>query len=490
MRVRHDRGVPVQRHDRIDLQAVDLPPKRPAPGGAWDVAAVYGRVGIQVYEDENGQPVRELRPRREVMAPESIATLRGAVVTLQHPGDGTDPDDGLGEVTTTNARGLWHGHVLTADGDWPSADLLGGWMRLCTDEIMAATGQGTRQTSSGYTCLLVDPRDPEIADLVAELGPEPGVLHDGQRYDLVQTQIRFNHQAVVDIARAGPVARLRVDGKAMKRTIKIDGKSYQVAAFLADAAKSQALDAAAIAKAKADALEVGEIVIEGQTLTLPKATIDQILSLLGAGTGPSQPEPEPPMDAGPPKLPGQDPLAAPPRMDEADPKKPKADAELDAKVLASLGRVLPQALAPTQSKLADAVTKAARDRADLDRQAHAVLGDGFAYGDHDEHGVALAVLEATQHPKHAQAKVLADRARKGDAAASGSLRTLMEWALEHHRDSLDTSPDLVGAVFTVAQDGAQHDKKNDGKPQPQPWRKRRQELITAASSGKRPTATT
>lgn len=475
MRVRHDRGVPVQRYDRVRSDLAELPARRAAPGGAWDVAAVFARDGVQEYEDEQGRPVREARPRSEVA--KSAALMRGLVVTLQHPGDGTDDDQGAGEVTPQNARSLFHGHVLDATMDWPAPGQLGGWERLCTAEVQAAAEAGTREQSVGYSAVLLDPRDPEAAALVAELGPEPGVLHDGGRYDLIQTQITPNHLAVVDIARAGPVARLRLDGRPMKRTIKIDGKSYQVAAFLADSAKAQALDAAAIVKAKADALEVGEITIEGQVLTLPKTMIDQILTMLGGSAGPSMPEPEvPPMDAAPPV----DPMKAPPRMD-APPvdEKAKADAALDAKVLASLARVLPAA----QAKVADAVTRQVRDRSELDRKASVVLGDAFGYGKHDDHGVALAVLEHLKHPMLEQAKVHADAARKGDAFAAGSLRTLMDLALLAERDNRDPSPGMFDAVMGVARADAQ-----DPKPVVQPWRKRQAELLDSATSHKRPTA--
>jgi hypothetical protein len=427
----------------VRYDEVELPPRRTAPGGAWDVAAVFARDGVQEYEDEQGRPVREARPRSEVA--KSAALMRGLVVTLQHPGDGPDDDQGAREVTPANARDLFHGTVMDAAADWPAPGLVGGWARLCSAEIHQATEQGTRETSVGYTALLRDPQDPEIADLVAELGPEPGVMHDGTSYDLIQTQITPNHLAVVDLARAGHVARLRLDGKAMKRTIKINGKTHQIAAFLADSAKAQALDAAAIAKARADALEVGEITIEGQALTLPKATIDQILAMLGAGSsGPSQPEPMP-MD-GDPKPDPMVPPPAPPRMDEA---------KLDALVAASLARVLPQALAPQAARVADAVTQQVRDRAELDRRAAAVLGDAFSYRTHDEHGVAVAVLDAVKHPRLEQAKAHADAARKGDAFAAGQLRTLMDLALDAERDRRDGSADLMGAVFSIAHQDAQ-----------------------------------
>ena len=45
------------------------------------------------------------------------------------------------------------------------------------------------------------------------------------------------------------------------------------------------------------------------------------------------------------------------------------------------------------AKVADAVTRQVRDRSELDRKAAPVLGPAFGYAKHDDHGVALAVLE-------------------------------------------------------------------------------------------------
>lgn len=433
------------------------------------MAAVFARDGIQEYEDEQGRPLREARPRSEVA--KSAALMRGLVVTLQHPGDGTDDDHGAGEVTAENARSLWHGQVLEATPDWPSPGLVGGWMRLATAEIQRAAEQGTRENSVGYSTVLRDPQDPEIAHLVAELGPEPGVTHEGERYDLVQTQITPNHHAVVDLARAGHVARLRLDGQAMsntKITIKRrDGKTQtaQVPTWLLDAAAAKALPAD-----RKDAEGVLEVAIEGKpTMILPEEMVTTMLSAIGMGgagsSGPSQPEPEP-MDGG-----AMDPPPTPPRMDGDDPM-----AKMDALVAASLARVLPAALAPAQRQVADAVTRKVRDRSELDRKAAVVLGDAFPYGAHDEHGVAVAVLEALKHPRLEQAKAHADAARKGDLSATGSLRTLMEVALDDERSRRDSSGDLLGAVISVAI----QDAGSDGRPAPASWQQVNQDKMATA----------
>lgn len=461
----YDRAQRVQRRDRVTFQAVDLPPKRAAPGGAWDCAGVFARDGVQVYDGEDGRPVREARPRSEVM--KSAPAMRGLVVTLQHPGDGQDPDQGAGEVTPENARDLWHGHVMDADGDWPTPGLLGGWARTCSAALHGAMTSGTVECSVGYTAVLRDPRDPEVAHLVAELGPEPGLTHDGESYDLIQTEITPNHLAIVDQARAGAVARLRLDGqRTMATKIQIAGKTHEIAPFMVRAIKADSLDTVAQAKAKADALEVGEIVIEGQTLVLPKSTVDQILAMLGGGSGPSVPEPMPAGDEGGEEMPPP----PPPPMPAADggdmpPPPMRTDgltqAQIDAMVARSLQRLAPA----TTRKITDSVLATSRERANLERDASLVLGQRHDFAGQDDHEVAVQVLKADSSPRLARAEQLAAAARKGDAMAAGRLRQMMDDCLDARRDAQDSSRDLAGWMFDASASAARTDAADDETPE-------------------------
>ncbi len=456
---RHDRGPGrVQRLDRIQWR-VDAATKIVHPNGMVDVRGVATRTGVLLYEDETGAglpPARELRPPSEVFNAQSLATLVGAPMTIEHPGQGPDPDGGAGEVTAANVRQLGHGWVLSVEPDEASG-LVWVWVRLASEDILAAVSGGKVELSCGYTAVLVDPRDPAANDLWPLWGPEPGVSANGEAYDLAHTQVIYNHLALVDQARAGHVARLLLDSKAarMKTTIKIDGKTHEINAFMAKAIRADALDPA---KAKADALEVGPVSIDGVDLILPRSTIDQILAMLGGSGGPSAPPPA--MDAAPPVPPPIDPTK-PPMMDAA--QEPKMDAKtIQAWIADGIRAHLPQ----VQRQVADSVTTQARERAAVERAALPVLGQRFDYQAHDEHGIALAVLEADKSPRLDNAKALAERARKGDAAAGGRLAQLMEDALDRRRDALDTSGALGGALFQVAaqhQDSASDDETPERK---------------------------
>lgn len=470
---RHDRGLgqTVQRVDRCAWKP-DASRKVVHPNGMVDVPGVATRTGVLLYDDqdERGQPVtvREIRPASEVFDPASLATLVGVPVTIEHPGDGPDPDGGAGEVTTANVRQLAHGWVLRVEPD-ESTGLVWVWVRLASEDVLAAIQGGKVELSCGYEAVLVDPMDPAWADLIAAIGPEPGVAANGDRYDLVQTRIRYNHLAVVDAARAGPVARLHLDRKPMKTKITINGKTHEVAAFMAKAIRSDSLDSAAQAKAKADALEVGEITIEGQDLTLPKSTIDQILAMLGAGAsaGPSTPEPEP-MPAGdmgmdPTKMGDAEDPDEPEAM--ADMADPKADALTQARVDAMVARALARLQPAAARKIADAVVTTSRERSALEREASLVLGVRHDYAGQDDHAVAVAVLKADGSPRLARAETLAQAARKGDQMAAGRLRQMMDDVLDRRRDAQDSSQDLATWVFSASAAQVHADASDDETPE-------------------------
>lgn len=182
---------------RFDVGRLDRA-KRTGAGGAR-VPASISRTGVQVYTDENGKVVREFRPPEAVFAPGSLATLASIPVTVGHPPGG---------VTPLNHRQVSVGHVTDAppgkrnDGpvDWvDTAMVVSDAEALRRIDLPPEHPKALTEVSMGY-----------MADVV----PEPGVTPDGQHYDARQTNIRFNHLALLETghARAGKGARLRLDG--------------------------------------------------------------------------------------------------------------------------------------------------------------------------------------------------------------------------------------------------------------------------------------
>lgn len=145
------------------------------------------RTGIQLYAgDEVGKPelkqVRVYRAPDQVFSDASLQSFSHAPITNDHPSEG---------VTAENWSKLAVGEVSTAakkDGDWVQLPLI-----LKDAAAIQQVIDGKRELSAGYTC---------------ELDFTPGVTADGLEFDAQQKNIKINHLALVDRARAGSQARI------------------------------------------------------------------------------------------------------------------------------------------------------------------------------------------------------------------------------------------------------------------------------------------
>lgn len=145
------------------------------------------RTGVQLYAgDEVGRPdlsvVRVDRPADQVFDQASLQSFTHAPVTMDHPKQ---------SVTADNWKDLAIGEVSTAakkDGDWVHLPLI-----LKDASAIKAVESGKRELSAGYTC---------------DLDWTAGVTADGQAFDAQQKNIKINHLALVDRARAGSQARI------------------------------------------------------------------------------------------------------------------------------------------------------------------------------------------------------------------------------------------------------------------------------------------
>jgi uncharacterized protein len=244
--------VSVTRYDRGTLQA----PVRMSNG--WLKADGYiARSGLLEYRREDGSTQVEYRPPEEAFSPAALDSFALVPVTVEHP-------PGLLDASNTKRYAVGTCDAPARDGDRVRARL------LLTDAagVEAAEG-GKAQISCGYTC-----------DLDFKVGE-----FEGKRYDAIQRNVRGNHVALVDVGRAGPEIRLRLDtsdsmvlesespkkeslglrGEKMTK-LKLDGVEVEVADPIAsvvtsefakrDAASIEAKKAFEVLQAKADASEV------------------------------------------------------------------------------------------------------------------------------------------------------------------------------------------------------------------------------------------
>lgn len=167
----------VQRYDFADLKA-----RFDEETGFLYDSPIVGRVGIQEYRRADGSVQRELRLPEEVFNPAAMDSAKGKPISLDHAD---------GRVTKKNAHRVVIGTMLDGlkqDGDNVRADIV----------IHNPDSLGERrQLSLGYK---------------AKLDMTPGVHPEYGEYDAIQRGIQINHLSVVKVARAGPVAKLNLDG--------------------------------------------------------------------------------------------------------------------------------------------------------------------------------------------------------------------------------------------------------------------------------------
>jgi hypothetical protein len=191
--------------------------------------AFFTRTGVFTYRRQDGSIVRELRHPDDVFHPDSIASLQMAPLTDDHPEE---------MVTPENVKELsvgWIGEGVKQDGE-----RLAGSAVVADARSIKRVQTGKVELSCGYD-----------AQMVKESG-----VYNGERYDERQTNIRYNHVAIVSRGRAGRGIRLRLDsedailddGKPQEqemKKIRIDGKDYEVSqevydAYMAEKTKTDA----------------------------------------------------------------------------------------------------------------------------------------------------------------------------------------------------------------------------------------------------------
>lgn len=163
--------------------------------------AIVTSIGVFTYEYADGTVSRELRPPEEVFAFDSLESMKMKPVTNLHPDGFVTPENAkdlsvgnLGSnVTTTTQEHLYGGMTPSdkiTDGIHVAIDMIISDADAITDIL-----DGRRALSMGYTC---------------EIENTPGV-YMGVEYDCIQRNIRYNHCAIVDAARAGDAAQIHLD---------------------------------------------------------------------------------------------------------------------------------------------------------------------------------------------------------------------------------------------------------------------------------------
>lgn len=199
--------------------------------------AVATRTGVLIYRNADGSIRRELRHPDDVFHPDAMASLTMIPVTVDHPSVLVNADNaaalGVG-ATGENVR-RQDGHVIVP-------------LTITAKRGIEAVESGKQELSMGYT---------------VQLDAVSGV-YDGEEYTHRQRNIRYNHLAIVNVARAGRAARLNIDGVSVPTNvdaeeinmhkIRIDGIEYEAAPEVVNAL-TKANGNLATTQAKLDAAE-------------------------------------------------------------------------------------------------------------------------------------------------------------------------------------------------------------------------------------------
>lgn len=209
---------------RFDISSLRKPER--LADGRLRADAYLTRTGVFEYRRPDGTVIREYRPPTEVFKADAMGSFADVVVTDDHPPE---------LVTSRNARQYAVGMLSGAprqDGEHVAATLI-----VIDEAAILKMDGGKVQLSCGYEC-----------DLVPTAGTSP----NGERYDAIQTNIRGNHVALVDVGRAGPTARVRMDASQMLGPAAHEPKENTVNETELKAALEAATKRADAEKARAD----------------------------------------------------------------------------------------------------------------------------------------------------------------------------------------------------------------------------------------------
>src|SRR3990172_918904 len=157
--------------------------------GRLRAEAHISRAGIFEYADDGGKIRRELRDPAEVFRGDSLQSFGQVPVTNEHPP--------VGLISAGNARDYMVGS--TGDSVIRDDDHVRASIMVADATTIAQMEAGKLEVSCGCSC---------------DVDETPGNHPVYGRYDAVQRNIRGNHVAIVNSARAGKTARVRVDGAA------------------------------------------------------------------------------------------------------------------------------------------------------------------------------------------------------------------------------------------------------------------------------------
>lgn len=211
---------------RLDFRKLD---KAEVTKEGYLLAPAYlTRVGVFTYFNADGSTRKEFRPPEEVFHPDSLASLSLVPVTDDHPKNLLDAKNTKRHIIGTTSEKIDQEDVYVKS-----------LVKIVDQDAIDKVKAGKVELSCGY---------------VSDLEETPGE-YNGEKYDCIQRNIRYNHVSLVKKGRAGSQVRLRLDSEGSViieedsvEKLTIDGKEFEVDSAVATAFKAEQ-------KKHADAME-------------------------------------------------------------------------------------------------------------------------------------------------------------------------------------------------------------------------------------------
>lgn len=239
----------------LDRQTYAISKRERTPEGFLRAPARIARTGIQQYlaselqlDGDPNRLVNVYRPAEEVFSADSLASFNAVDISDDHPSRLIDPEN-----FSSTTRGVVSS-IGERDGDYVKAVII-----IKDADAIKKVESGKVQLSAGYT---------------AEYDATPGTAPCGTEYEFIQRDIRINHVALVDAARAGPTARIfdtQTGGRKMALVTLDNGRSIELEDALAAQVEdsiNRLKDTATASTKRADGLQAQ---CDGLTTDLDKA---------------------------------------------------------------------------------------------------------------------------------------------------------------------------------------------------------------------------
>lgn len=260
---------------RIDVMDTDWMtyPFTETPEGFLSGRAVVTNIGVFTYRNKDGTVQAELRLPEEVFDRDSLWSLKLKPVCNDHPPVNVTPEN-IKQYQVGNTGNNPNSQALKTYGDNDADDMADGLhvaidMTIQEAKAIADVKAGKTALSCGYTC---------------DLEPAPaGSKYLGMQYDFIQRNIRYNHVAIVDAARAGDEAKIRLDSadatlgfqvmgkkinkeEPMLKKVNLDGVDYE--------AEAKVIETLTQTKTRADAADakVTELTTQVSSLSAERDT--------------------------------------------------------------------------------------------------------------------------------------------------------------------------------------------------------------------------